>query len=290
MPYIYNTKELNKADEALEQGLFTNVVTTPDVDWVGARSFRVKKIKTSGYQRHTRNKGWNPGTVTQSEDLYTLEFDRDIEFFVDVMDVDETDDQLAAAAVTGAFIKDKAQPEVDAFRFSKMAQEAIADSAATTETLTVDNIFDRVKAMIAPVRKYGVGNLSFWMDSNAMGLLEQSPKFQRTFDVKNQGTAIETRVTSIDGVQLMEVWQDDRMFSKFDFTDGFLPTSDALKIQMMVVARPAIVAKVKHTSVFLFDRGNHTEGDGWLYQNRMYHDLWKLHQHPGTIHVSFKGA
>lgn len=288
MAFIYNEKDLNIADEALRQGIFTYVVETPAVDWRGARSFEVKDIATSGYQYHTRNKGFNPGTIKQLRDLYTLRFDRDIEFFVDVMDVDETDAELAAAAVTGKFIEDQAQPEIDAFRFSKMAQYAIEDGTAKSETLTKDNIFARLKAMIAPIRKYGTGNITAWLNSDAMGLLEMSSEFQRGFDVLNQGTSIETRVTSIDGVQIMEVWEDDRMYSKFDFTDGHIPTTDAEKIQIMMVARPGIVAKIKHSAIFMFGVGEHSQGDGWLYQNRMYHDLWRLKQHKGVIVASFK--
>lgn len=288
MPYIYNKEDLNLVDEALTQGMFTNVVETPNVDWTGARNFRVKNIATSGYQYHTRNKGFNPGTITQSEDEYKLRFDRDIEFYVDSMDVDETMPKLAAAAVTGKFIEKQARPEIDAFRFSKMAQAAIEDKTATSETLTKETIFPRLKAMIAPIRKYGTQNITSWLSSEAMGLLEMSPEWTRNFDVLNSGTAIETRVTSIDGVQLMEVWDDDRMFSKFDFTDGFVPANDADKIQIMMVARPGIVAKIKHSFIMMAAVGEHTQGDGWLYQNRMYHDLWRLHQHKGVVVASFK--
>lgn len=288
MAYIYNEEDLNIADEALTQGIFTNVIETQGVDWSGARDFRVKDIETSGYQYHTRNKGWNPGTVTQLRELYSIRFDRDIEFFVDEMDVDETDQELAAAAVTGKFIEKQERPEIDAFRFSKMAQYSIEDGTATSETLTKENIFPRLKAMIAPIRKYGTRNITAWLSSDAMGLLEMSPNWTRNFDILSAGTAIETRVTSIDGVQIMEVWEDDRMYSKFDFTDGHIPTNDADKIQIMMVARPGIVAKVKHSAIFMFGRGEHSQGDGWLYQNRMYHDLWRLKQHKGVIVTSFK--
>lgn len=288
MPFIYKEKDLNLVDQALTRGMFTNVVETNNVDWTGARDFRVKDITTSGYQYHTRNKGWNPGTVTQTRDTYTLQFDRDIEFFVDVMDVDETDQELAASAITGKFIEKQARPEIDAFRFMKMAEAAKEDNTITSETLSAATIFDRLKTMIAPIRKYGTQNITAWLSSEAMGLLERSPEWTRNFDVLNSGTAIETRVTSIDGVQLMEVWDDDRMFTEFDFTDGFVPTSTAGKIQIMMVARPGIVAKIKHSAIMLFGVGEHSQGDGWLYQNRMYHDLWRLHQHKGVVVASVK--
>lgn len=40
----------------------------------------------------------------------TLTFDRDIELFVDVMDVDETNQALSAANITNTFISERAIP------------------------------------------------------------------------------------------------------------------------------------------------------------------------------------
>lgn len=92
----------------------------------------------------------------------------------------------------------------------------------------------------------------------------------------------------MDGVRLLEVWDDDRFKTEFNFTEGFKPTGTSKSINFMVVARPSIIAKVKMSSIYLFPPGSHTEGDGWLYQNRLYHDLFVDEFKKDGIYVSVK--
>lgn len=283
MAYNYATKDSNLYDEKLTQGLLTGGLDTPSVDWLNAKSFRVRSVATSGLQMHTRNKGYNPGVVTQEDLVYTLGFDRDIEFYVDTMDVDETNQELAAARITGEFIEKQATPEVDAYRFSKLATVADNEGNLTAYTPTAATVFDKAKDLILPVRKYGPQNVMMWVSTAFMDSLERSTAFTRTIEVKGVNPAgLETRVTSIDGVQLFEVWDDDRFGTEFDFTDGFQLTGT--KLNALVVAKPAVIAKVKHNSVYLHAPGSVGQGDGWLYQYRIYHDLWVLNKQLDGVH------
>ena len=47
-------------------------------------------MSVSGYKNHARTGGWNAGTITQTDKVFTVTHDRDIEFLVDKADVDET--------------------------------------------------------------------------------------------------------------------------------------------------------------------------------------------------------
>ncbi len=137
--------------------------------------------------------------------------DRDVEFFIDRQDVDETNQDLAVANISKTFIEEHVQPELDAYRFSKIASEATTAGNSAEETLTVDNVYSRMKASILPLRKYGPQNIVGFVSSEAMDLLERSNEFTRSITNQNVGlTALESRVTSIDGVQLVEVWDDSR--------------------------------------------------------------------------------
>lgn len=108
-----------------------------------------------------------------------------------------------------------------------------------------------------------------------MDCLERSKEFSRNITNQNVGTtALESRITSIDGTQIIEVWDDVRFKTEFDFTDGFKPTASASDLNFVVVARPATIPIVKENAVFLFAPGEHSQGDGFLYQNRLYHDLF----------------
>jgi len=284
----YAERYQQELDQVLAQATLTNALETPNVNWMGAKTFHVPTVDVTGYQDHSRNGGWNRGDVTVTHEPYTLQFDRDVEFFVDQMDVDESNQAASAANITRVFLTEKAGPEVDAYRFSKMATRAITEGNNTEEAIAADTVFARLKEDILKVRKYGPSNLIAYLSSEAMDALERSTEFTRNINVQNQGTAIETRVTSLDGVQLVEVWDTERFSTQHDFTSGFVATG--LAINWIIVNRGSIVAKTKLNSIYLFQPGQHTQGDGYLYQNRMYHDLFVMKNKADGIVVSTEAS
>ena len=185
-------------------------------------------------------------------------------------------------------LTEHAGPEIDAYRFGKMATHAISEGLATGETIDPANVFQRLKEDILKVRKYGPSNLIAYLSSEAMDALERSEEFQRVIQVQNQGTAIETRVTSLDGVKLVEVWDVARFNTAHDFTEGFTPIGD--NINWIIVYKGAVIAKAKLNSVYFFAPGQHTQGDGYLYQNRLYHDLFVMKNKADGIVVSHEAA
>ena len=91
-------KVSNELDQVLTQSMLTNELETPNVNWLGAKTFHVPTVSVTGYQDHSRQGGWNRGDVTVTHEPYTLQFDRDVEFFVDQMD-----DESSAANITVFF-------------------------------------------------------------------------------------------------------------------------------------------------------------------------------------------
>lgn len=282
----YAEKYNQELDQVLSQSMLTTALETPNVNWMGAKTFHVPSVALTGYKSHSRNGGFNRGDVTTTNEPYTLSFDRDIEFFVDQADVDESNQAASAANITRVFLQEHAAPEIDAYRFSKMATKAIGEGTATGEDLTKSTVYAALKRDILSVRKYGPGNLICYISSAAMDALEQAPEFTRQIQVQNQGTAIETRVTSLDGVQLVEVWDANRFHTSYDFTTGFASATGSYSINWVIVYRGSVVAKAKLNSIYLFQPGQHTQGDGYLYQNRMYHDLFVLKNKADGVVVS----
>ena len=302
--FNYVTKDGNLLDQKITAGLFTGALGTPEVDLVnGGRSFTLKTISTSGLQPHTRGKGFNSGTVTDEKTIYTMGQDRDVEFYLDRQEVDETNQELAMANISNVFITEQVQPELDSYRFSKMATSfdnidtsdtegnLLAKTHKVEEALDATNAYSQLKTGIGKVRKYGTQNLVGYVSSEVMDSLERSKEFTRNITNQNVGTtALESRITSIDGVQLIEVYEPNRFMTKYDFKDGAKPTEDAQAINFLIIAKSAVISIVKENAVFLFAPGQHTEGDGYLYQNRLYHDLFiKKHKRDG-IYSSIKKA
>lgn len=113
MPTAYNyvTKDGGIFDQKIEQGLLTTILGVPDVQLVnGGRSFTLTTITTTGLKDHSRDKGFNTGSVQNEKKVYTMGQDRDVEFFIDRQDVDETNQDLAVANISKTFIEEHVQP------------------------------------------------------------------------------------------------------------------------------------------------------------------------------------
>lgn len=289
MAINYITKDEGLFDQKINQGLLTAALGVPNVTLLnGGKSFTLTTITTSGLQPHTRNKGFNSGTTENEKKVYTMGQDRDVEFYIDKQDVDETNQDLAVGNISKTFINDHVQPEIDAYRFSTLATGA---GHSTTEILTVDNVYTQLKAALLPIRQFGAQNIIGFVSSEVMDFLERSKEFTRSITNQNVGmTALESRVTSIDGVQLVEVWDDTRFKTAYDFSNGYTPPSGASAINFILVAKQAVIPVVKENAIYLFAPGEHTEGDGYLYQNRLYHDLFIKEQQKGGVSASIKGT
>lgn len=284
MALNYVTKYGSMLDQRINQGLVSSALGAADASLVaGTQTVKLQTISTTGFKPHTRGKGFNEGTLDNSVQTLTLTQDRDIEFFVDTQDVDETNMALSIANISQVFFDEHATPEIDAYRFSTLAA-----AAGTTQSVAITkaNAYSQIKAAIKPLRKYGAQNIVAFVSSDVMDALEQSSEFTRNITNQNVGmTTLESRVTSVDGVQLIEVWDGSRFQTKYDFSEGYVPTSDSLGIGVLAVAKQAVLPIVKESAIFMFAPGEHTQGDGYLYQNRLYHDIFILDQKKDGVSV-----
>lgn len=271
--------------EIMEQESLTSPFVTTAVKWLDAKTFHFTQMSTSGYKSHNRNGGWNKGTFAQEDVPYTVSHDRDIEFLVDKADVDETNQTASIKNISETFHKTQQVPEMDAYFFSKVATEAQKLEGYHSETAlssyTKENVYGKLKSMLnaGKLRRYvAKGALIAYVSSTIMDLLEQSTDFTRKIEmtqIAEGGVGIETRITDIDGVTLIEVIDDERFYDKFDFTDGFKPVANTSHKINVLIASPLTVKTVpKISSIYYFAPGAHTEGDGYLYQDRSLSDTF----------------
>lgn len=287
--------------EILIQGSLTSPFITENVKWLGAKTFHFTQMSTSGYKNHNRKGGWNTGTYSQEDLPYTLTHDRDIEFLVDKADVDETNATASIKNISTTFVKTQVVPETDALFFSKVAQAAQNTEGyhGTTPiaSYTKAKVFGMLKDILAKgkLRRYKAnGSLIMYVRSEIMDALEQSTEFTRKIEmtqIAEGGIGIETRVTDIDGVTIMEVIDDERFYDAFNWEPedgGFEPlkkvTADAEhgikavtgahKINVLVACGQTCKTVPKINSIYYFEPGAHTKGDGYLYQNRSFSDVF----------------
>lgn len=285
--------------EILMQGTLTSPFVTSNVRWLDAKTFHFTQMSTSGYKNHSREGGWNKGTYAQTDVPYTLTHDRDVEFMVDKADVDETNTTASIQNISRVFEQTWVVPETDALFFSKVAQAAQKTdgyhSSTAAATYTKAKVFGMLKDILAKgkLRRYKAnGSLIMYVRSEIMDALEQSTEFTRKIEmtqIAEGGMGIETRVTDIDGVPIMEVIDDERFYDAFDWEPeggGFTPlkkvtagsgveaVTGAHKINVLVACGQTCKTVPKINSIYYFEPGVHTKGDGYLYQNRSLSDVF----------------
>lgn len=283
MPNVINYAE--KWQPRLLDIQIQNTLTSPfivdasAIRWEGAKTFHFTRMATSGLKNHSRDGGWNKGAITQVDHPFTIEHDRDIEFFIDRLDVDESNYTASLQNVGDTFEKTQVAPEIDARFFEKVSAAAIAASKATARAssyYTANNVIGALKGAIDQVRPYRNSAIAY-VSTEVMSLLETALVDKATIawtTVSDLEFSISTRVANIDGVPVMEVYDDSRFATEFDYAPsgqdgGFaVDSTNGNQLAIAVASTSTVVTVSKVVSVYAFAPGEHTEGDGYLYQHR----------------------
>lgn len=278
----YAEKWADELLQIIDDGAYSSPFLTPAerVKWTGAKTFHFTRMDVSGFKNHSRDGGYNRGSVIEEDKDFTLEHDRDVEFFVDAADIDETKQTANIQNVSRVFTQRYSAPETDARFFERVAKAAIADGFYETMTgFTAANTYSRLVKMFQrkELKKYrAMGGLIAYVSGEIMDYLEASTEVTKTLDIKtqsiNEKQGIETRIATINGVTIIEVVDDTRFNTSFDYSDGFVGNGSKINV---CIAHPSMVKTVnKISSIKFWANGTHTEGDGDLYQRREYWDTF----------------
>jgi hypothetical protein len=278
MAYNYATVFQSRLEQKYAKELTSADLTTASdkVKWVGGKDIKIPRLDVAGYKDHNRKGGWNRQGLSNDYETKTLQHDRDVEFFVDIMDVDETNQTLTAANVTTVFEQEQAIPEMDKYRYSKLYAEFTSyGGTANTVALTAANVLQVFDALMEAMDNAGVPQSGriLYVTPSVNKLLKQADEMRRIINVQANNGVVDRAVHSLDDVKLKTV-QPDRLKTVYDFTDGAVPGVGAKQINMILVHPSAVLAPVKHSAIYLWEPGGHQNGDGWLYQNRKYSDLF----------------
>ena len=265
-------------------------LSNPQVQWLDAKTIKLPVITLSGYKNHSRTIGFNSGNLTNTWEAKTLAFDRDVEFFVDAMDVDETNLVASVANIQTVFEREQAIPETDAYRFSKLFSDFVAKGGSVnTTTLTTSNFLDWFDTAMENMDDAGVpeeGRI-LYLTPAMFKIAKNAQGITRFLDVKgmSDGT-VNRKVWDLDDVEIVKV-PSARMKTKYNFTDGFTPATGAGQINCIAVHPDSVVARERYSYIKMFAPGTDSRtGDGYIYQNRKYGDLFVLAQRVAGIAIN----
>ncbi len=230
-----------------------------------ANEIIIPKMTMDGLADYDRANGYVNGDVTLTNETVTFNYDRGRSFSVDAMDNEETAG-IAFGQLSSEFIRTKAAPEIDAFRFAQYAGvEGILSAEGNLEGGT-----DALAALIAA--------------QNAMDEAEVSASSRILFitptlynEVMNVDTT-KSKAVLDSFAQTIKVPQS-RFYTAIDLYDGkgdgetaghYVKSAAGKNINFMVVEKSAAIQYQKHIVNKVVTPEENQTSDGWKFFYRSY--------------------
>lgn len=243
-----------------------------DIQIVNGKNLKIPKLSVSGYKDHTRGSlGFNTGSYSNEYETKTLDHDRDIEFVIDPVDVDETNLVVTIANIQKRFETTQAIPEADCYTFSKLYSEAKRVGAKIkTTALTTANVLSDFDDNLEAMTDAGVplDRVILYCTPTYLKLLKNAEGIQRTLEVSG-AKGIDRRVHSIDDIGMIKEVPSARFKSKYNFTSGCTADVSAVQMDYMLIDPECQVSRNKYSFITVFEPGTDSRtADNYLYQNR----------------------
>lgn len=256
------------------------------VKYDGGDTVYIPEISMQGLAKYDRDEGFNQGSVTLKFNPYKMTQDRGRTFQLDSMDVNETNFVATAGTVMGEFQRTQVIPEIDSYRYSKIAALATAENKVTTGfTPAVATILEKLEAEITDIQDV-VGEdegLIIVMSTKLRTILNNADKFNRYLNVAEfKNGSVNTIVKSFNDIPILGV-PSTRMKTAYVFNDGktanqqaggFKADTAAKDINWIIMPQRAPIAVSKTDKVRVFTPDINQKADAWKIDYRKYHDLW----------------
>lgn len=251
-----------------------------DIQIVNGKDIKIPKLSVSGYKDHTRGAGgFNSGTYSNGYETKTLDHDRDIEFAIDPMDVDETNLVVSIANIQKRFEKTQAIPELDCYTYSKLYAEAVRVSATIkTSALTAANVLSDFDDNLEAFSEAGVplDRVIMYCTPKYNKLLKNAEGIQRTLEISS-AKSIDRRVRSLDDIAKIKEVPSARLKTLFNFTNGCVADETAKQIDYILVDPEAQVSRNKYSYIKVFTPGTDSRtADNYMYQNRRFNGTFGI--------------
>lgn len=274
------------------------------VKYRGGAEVKIPKMSVQGMGDYDRDEGYVQGGVTLTYETRIMTQDRGRKFQLDPMDVDENNFVTTAASVMGEFQRMYVIPEIDAYRISKIASEAITAATAgmisygytpgASNTSALRNVKEGIKA----VRENGY---------NGPLVIHATPTFILELEMELAGKistatfskgGINTKVPAVDEVPIVST-PANRMYTAIAIYDGktkgqeaggYVKGTSALNINFVVLPRATPIAVTKQDIMRIFDPTINQKLNAWQMDYRRFHDIWVLDNKVNGIYLSIKDA
>lgn len=251
----------------------------------GGDEVKIPTMTTAGLADYDRDNGFVQGGITLKYNTHKMTQDRGRTFQIDRMDLDESGFVATSANLIKVFQTEHVIPEIDAYRYSTIADIAIKANQSESTALTADNALTKIREHIRAVQDI-VGDdvpLILTMSTKTRALIEDSPKIGKSINVADfkQG-GMNFKVKSLDE-SVIRIAPSSRLKTKYEILDGttsgqeaggLKAAADAKDINWIITPARVPIAISKTDKLRVFEPDTNQKADAWKIDYRKYHDLW----------------
>ena len=286
-------------DKKVEKQLTSAWMEVPSnfVQYDGGDEVKLPSIVVDGLGNYDRDGGYTVGGVTLSWNTYKLTQDRGRAFLLDAMMVNETNFILTATNVMDEFQRTQVVPEIDAYRYSKLAAVAKSENTTAKSYTKPDELYSAIKKDIAKLQDAGVdfGNIILTISAGALSTLEESEMAARRMNyTKRADGEVGGRILKIGDVEVNVVPQN-RLVTEIQVNDGktsgqekggWAKASTAKDINYIICPKDAPQAVTKQDIIRIFSPEQNQKANAWSIDYRRFHDLWVPESKKSLVIVS----
>lgn len=232
-----------------------------------ANEIIIPKISMDGLGDYSRNGGYASGNVTMTNETVQFNYDRGRKFSVDAMDNEETAG-LAFGKLSSEFLRTKAVPEVDAFRYATYAGTTGISKVSAGATLSTGTAV--IDALIVAQNKMDEDEVP--AESRVLFItptllrLAQNVDTTKSRDVLAEFSAIakvpQTRFYT--AINLADGKTDDEL------AGGYSKATAGKDINFMIIEKSAVLQYPKHKVNKAISPEDNQTDDSWLFFFREY--------------------
>ncbi|MGN1089181.1 MAG: hypothetical protein ACI4Q6_02165 [Huintestinicola sp.] len=230
-----------------------------------ANEIVIPALTMDGLADYSRNSGYVSGDISLTWNTAKFNYERGRMFSVDAMDNEESQ-SIAFGSLAGEFMRTKAVPELDAFRFASMAgkEDIFSESG---NILTGEDAVDAIRAAVSAMDAAEVPSED--------RILFITPVIKGMIDDMD---TTKSRAVMAGFDRIVTVPQS-RFYSKIKLNDGvssgetdggYTKASDGKNINFMIVHKPAVIQFTKHAVPKIITPANNPDADAWKYGYRSY--------------------
>ena len=259
-------KYIDRLDTVYAQEAKTGCLDSAEalVSLTGANEFKIPKMTMDGLADYSRKTGYEVGAVDVQFETKKPEYDRARKFRVEAMDNEESAG-IAFGALASEFIRTKVVPEMDAYRFARIAQNCAKTDSATFSKGT--DLLDALRSAQSEMTEKDVPE-----DGRILFITPTLFSLADAVDtIKNKAV--------LDSFSAVVRVPQSRFYSKIVLQDGktagqeaggFKAADDAAKLNFLIVSKASIIQGTKHRVNKIIDPVSNQDGDFWDFFYRAY--------------------